>query len=180
MCPSNGFAVAAGIDPGKNGAVVVLASSGNILTAWQMPLLGAKGKKREYDLPAIVDVCRGLKAMHASALAESSRLRVAIEKQQPLPANMGGGIANFQRGYGLGIWEAALTALGLRYRVVPPKTWQRDMLDGVTGADTKAKAELQYMRMFDPGWAWPGKRTKRAHDGVIDAALIASYAWRQL
>jgi len=170
----DGTAAAVGIDPGKNGAIAIVGRGGAITTVWVMPMIGAKGRKQVYDLVAISEICQGIKAMF-----KVFPIRVAIEKQQPLPPKMGGGIANFGRGYGLGIWEGALTAHGIPYNIVPPTRWQKQMLDGVQGETPKYRAEVQFSRMFNREWAYPGKRRK-AHDGIVDAALIAEYARRTM
>jgi hypothetical protein len=62
-----------------------------------------------------------------------------------------------------------------RMQRVTPQAWQRVMMPGCKAGDTKDRAYEAARRMW-PGEQWlASERCKKAHDGGIDAALIALY-----
>jgi hypothetical protein len=92
----------------------------------------------------------------------------------------------FSMGYQAGAIEMICIALCMPYTKVPAKVWQAEMFQGVevinktgkTTRDTKAMALVAFNRLF------PKEHTafdvkNKAHDGLIDAALMAAYAERK-
>jgi hypothetical protein len=162
-----------GVDPGKAGALAILGSAGDVLELAPMPVIHAsEGKGRdEYDLVGI----RQLVQRHLE-LAEG-HLFVTVEKLQPLPPKLGGGIANYSRGVGRG-WEWLLVAMGVPYQLVAPQTWQREMHAGTPGSDLKQRSILAASRLF------PNVSLKRTHlaripdDGLAEALLVAEWGRR--
>ena len=96
--------------------------------------------------------------------------------------------SNFSFGHIKGVKEAMMLALNYEYKLIPPKTWQKqvwiedDMVDAInpkTGKskkDTKATSLNAAERLFPYEDFRKNERCKVAHDGIVDAALMADYA----
>jgi hypothetical protein len=164
--------ISLGIDPGKHGAIAELETFGHVMSVHTMPLVKSAKGRDEVDVFVlkliIQQICGDKRAVHAW-----------VEKAQPLPPKMGGGIANFHRGYGIGLIEGMLASLSIPYTLVNPKAWQKVMLEGTSGDDTKAKALHAYSRLQYPRDLLLLGRSKKPHDGIVDAVLIAEYGRRQ-
>lgn len=141
-----------GVDPGKSGAIVVLDHEGTIVAACTMP----------DHVGGLIAVARLYQKAHWT-----------IEKVGPV--FMSSAKSAFTFGYGAGQIEGVLSALDIKFGMVPPKNWQKAMLEGVAGElPPKDRAYRSAYRLF-PGFQWPVVG-KKAHDGIVDAALIAAYA----
>jgi hypothetical protein len=156
-----------GIDPGKTGAIAVREPGRFYLLP--MPLIRSTRGRDEYDIAAI-----------ARALTAPGDQHVIIERQQALPAKMGGGLANFGRGYALGMLEGICSAAQKAYTLVTPRTWQGAMLAGAPGEDTKVKAVLVAGRLFPTLSLLRTPRSRVPDHGFADASLIAEWGWRKL
>jgi hypothetical protein len=154
-----------GVDPGKHGGIAVLGPEHVTLHEIPLVLHGKLKGRDEYDLPAIVQLLGGI----------PERAFFAIEKSQPLPPTFGGSIANFERGVSRG-WAWMLTALRYPYSLVAPREWQKKMLAGTPGEDTKQRSILAAQRLFPGVDMHRTPRCKKVHDGFADALLIAWYA----
>ncbi len=158
-----------GVDPGKSGAIAIINNSMEI-DIKPMPLIKGKGARSEYDLVEIKN-CIDLEKCFGA-------LFVTVEKQQPMPpGSLGGSLANYNRGCASG-WTWMLMALGISHQLVHPKTWQKAMLAGTSGTDTKQRSIIAAQRLF-PGQSL--KRTERCRkpdDGFSDALLICAYGMR--
>jgi len=162
--------ISIGIDPGKHGAIATIRGDG--ASAVPIPIIKAsKGNGRdEYDLVAIREIlCSWL----------GCGIFVTVEKAQPLPPKMkGGGIANYHRGVSRGLWEAMLVALRLPYQLVAPRTWQKLMHAGTSGADTKQRSIIAAQRLFPGADLRRTERSKKPDDGIAEALLLAEYGRR--
>jgi crossover junction endodeoxyribonuclease RuvC len=158
-----------GIDPGKTGGIAVLSTEARPRT-FVMPVI-MHGARHVLDVPEI----RGL----LSRFNAEGKTHVFIEKQQPLPAKMGGGAANYQRGYGLGVLEATCHGLWLPYDLIAPIRWQRAILADIPGEDTKQRALVAVKRLYPRVELVPPKKRK-PHEGIVDALLLAEYGRRRL
>lgn len=157
-----------GIDPGKDGAVAVIDQGGNLIV-FDTPT-AKTGKKREYDLRAMVELLRPYQ----------SATRAAIERQAAMPGQ--GVVSMFSTGEGYGIWLGMLAALGMAYEIVMPQRWRKIMLAGYQKAETpeqrKAQSVLHAQRLFPAHAAqFRGPRGGML-DGRADATLIAEYLRR--
>lgn len=178
-----------GVDPGKEGALCLL--DGAHVELVPMPLVKATvvaGKKRgrdEYDLSEICQLLERWREQHMCF--------VTVEKSQPLPALLrkrkrsqedepeksaaGGSIANFNRGEMRG-WAWMLTAIRLPFQLVAPRTWQKVMHAGTPQAETKRRSILAAQRLFPAVDLRRTERSRKPHDGIADALLLAEFGRR--
>lgn len=163
----------AGIDPGKDGALVVIGgpSFAPDLHLFITPTLGEG--KREYDL-------QGMRSILCSMPIE----HVWLERAQPMRRTSKGqtqGVSStFSTGLGYGLWQGLLSGLQIPFEIVSPQVWQKVMFLGVSASDTKTASALVAQRLH-PRIDW--RRTKRCttlHTGLTDAFCIAEYGRRQL
>ena len=162
-----------GIDPGKNGGIVVL-NKGAIIDQKIMPTIDGRISGKElldFLSPYDVDV-------------------IAIEDVHSIYGTSAK--SNFEFGRSLGVAEAIADVVCNKIVRVSPKNWQGKMFDGVDiilkknkkSKDTKAMAAMafnkQYPQLGDKFKITPkGNSSKNYHDGLVDAALIALYQNKQ-
>ena len=159
-----------GIDPGKQGAFVIIDQSSNILEKIPTPLLG-----KDYDKKTIRDI-----------LCSREFMGVGLENVGIIFGVSKSAVASLS--HCVGLFEGMLMGLGIRHKMVRPKEWQKECWLGVEKqykpgtkrktVDTKATSILAAINK------WPdedfkitnkGGRSKNYNDGLIDAALIAEY-----
>lgn len=151
-----------GVDPGKTGAVAIIDSMGVELI--KMPLT----KEEDINFDELADII----------CDHQQDARVFIEKVHAMPKQGVSSMFTFGMGYGalLGIVAAHRLPLYL----VRPQQWQKVMLAGVTGEDTKARAVLA-AKLLHPTIDFLGSpRAKKPHSGKVDALLIAEYGRRMM
>jgi hypothetical protein len=154
----------AGIDPGKRGGIAVIAEDMDVYSLCPIPVI--TGRKPEYDLPRIVNVLA----------KQGSDVHVFIERLAPMPPKLGGSAANFQRGYSMGLLQGICTALKFRWTLVSPSVWQKTFWK--VRADTKQMSILHAERLFPEVDLLPTERSRKPHDGMADALLIAEHGRR--
>tara|TARA_R110001632_G_scaffold173964_2_gene293462 strand:- start:1327 stop:1842 length:516 start_codon:yes stop_codon:yes gene_type:complete len=158
-----------GIDPGKDGAVVAINDDGTVagsfLTKQDFTVAIGKGSKREYLISRMNYALKCLAAKHNIRL-------VAIEKQSARPGQ--GVVSMFSAGYGYGLWLGVLSANGIPFIEVRPKTWTSKVLKDAPG-DGKNRSVYVVMNRVPDLDLTPGKKRK-PHDGLADAACLAIYA----
>lgn len=175
-----------GIDPGKVGAIAILRDDGSPEAVHRMPLIASTKGKSEYDERALRDLLSSVARQRWSPGVASPL--VVWEALQTLPPKMGGGVANFQRGLAVGLLRGICAGLGLRSQAYRPQEWQREMLAGTIGDDTKQRALIAAGRLF-PGVCLVcfhvggahldhGRRTK-PQDGAADSLLLAEFGRRR-
>lgn len=160
-----------GVDPGKSGAIATIDGNTGETSIEPMPVIKATKSRTEYDL---VEIKKKLLSFRPGY----NQILVTVEKLQPLPPKMkGGSIANYHRGVASG-WTWLLTGLGIPHQLVRPQEWQKVMLAGTSGTDTKQRSIIAAQRLF-PGQSL--KRTARCRkpdSGFSDALLICAYGMR--
>lgn len=160
-----------GIDPGKQGAFVVLDESSNVVEKIAMPLIG-----KEYDKPGIVSI-----------LKKYDFHKIGLENPTVIFGIGKSAVASLSNCVGL--IEGIMIGLNIPYILIQPKEWQKECwkhvkvqkkVDGKTN-DTKATSILAATNL------WPrenymitnkGGTSKNYNDGMVDATLIAEYVRR--
>lgn len=175
-----------GIDPGKDGGIVVL-KDGDVTHAHPMPMISYNfyvTKKKKMIERKKIDCIR----LH-EIIAQYEADEVWVE--DIVNVDVGGGWNAFNIGRGVGRIEGALESQGLELNYVRPSDWTRiiwkekDIIwKHVTDKngkekrkkDTKATSLNAYKRLFkdQESFLLPGNKRK-PHDGIVDAALIAFY-----
>ena len=153
-----------GIDPGYRGAWVVLDDSGRTVSGGAMPVLGSPSRPKGYDAAQIGEVAR-----RVVAEAGSGGLRVVCEA--PAHVRVKGGLhahATACLFLCAGLWQGAFGALGVEVAFVAATTWQKALLTGVPGADTKARAK----------WLAGGGGRVEVSEGWADAWCVARWSTR--
>jgi hypothetical protein len=159
-----------GIDPGKNGGIAIIKSSGKI-KIYDTPLKlheapSRKNKEtKDYDLPKCFKILK--------KITKGKRVIIGLEGVHPF---LGSKVANFLLGRSKGIWEALITSLGLEYRLIPMLSWTTEFFGREKREDKKA-SNLKMVRKLYPKADKYFKLKK--HDGRADALLIAEYCRRQ-
>lgn len=175
-----------GIDPGKKGAIVVLRD-GEITHSYELPLVEfdfyVASKKKSINRTK-VDCLRVFEIIDQHEFDE-------IWVEDLVNVEAGGGWNAFNMGRGVGRIEGALEASGLELNYIRPGDWTRVIWrkDEIVwekkinkkgkefnSKNTKATSLNAYKRLFKDQMdkvIWG--RKKKAHDGIVDAALIAFY-----
>ena len=160
-----------GVDPGLKGAAVLLDREGIPVRVLVLPVQSLFGHKRVF-----VDNYGQL----LGHVPDGDDTHFFIEMVQ----NYGGESSKkslLSSGIGWGFlvhpamsdpWIASVTAMD-------PKDWQKVMLKGVPGDDTKEKARNKVELLWPGLTLWPrvskGADAGKIRDGVADAALIAAW-----
>lgn len=160
--------VVVGIDPGKDGAVVVLDQRGktvaSYLTKRDFTLQLGKTSKRSYTEARMSQAIDWIGKKHEILLT-------VIEKQWARPKQ--GVSSTFSSGLGYGLWRGILASHNIRYSEVSPKTWAKEVLKDVSG-DGKARSVYVASQRVPDLDLTPGLKRK-PHDGLADAACLALY-----
>ena len=152
-----------GIDNGLDGGLCALSRfNGSVISYRPMPCYKRKGK-REID---VVAVYRWVEDFHTELL-------VAVE--EPLK-HARSSQAVRSMGISFGQLIAMCRLKGIPFVPVDVHDWQKKMLGLVPKGQTKAYA-LKAVKELWPDEEWLAtERSSVAHDGIVDAALLAKYA----
>ena len=160
-----------GIDPGKQGAFVIIDDDSNIVEKIPTPLIG-----KEYDRKEIVSILKS-REFHKIGL-ENPDIIFGVGKSA---------VASLSNCVGL--IEGIMIGLGVSYILIKPKEWQKEcwkhikVQKKVCGKknDTKATSILAAVNLWnkeDFKITNKGSVSKNYNDGMIDAVLIAEYTRR--
>lgn len=151
-----------GIDPGLTGAVAFLPSQ----QVYDTPTAEVKAGKKKRNVYLPQEMTRILRVRPGG----DDEIVCHLERQQAMPKQ--GVSSTFKIGQGFGLWEGILAALGIRYEIVGPQVWQKEMLGSVRGKDA---ARVRAQRLFPELTEQLAPKTKH---GRSDALLIAEFARR--
>lgn len=167
-----------GIDPGKTGYIVIIEQTGQIIFH-PIPQIGT-----EIDVRRLNDIFKEI----------SSYFEVSCVIENVHAIYGSAASSTFDFGYTTGLLEALLVAHNIPFVKVQPKTWQKEMWEGVplqkkkstSGKtqvnDTKAISEIAAKRLFPNEDLRPNDctaRCKKADHNKVDSLLIASYCQRK-
>ena len=165
-----------GADPGKEGAFSAISDEGKIIQMIPMPINKDTG---EMNVALVVDfVCDALKAYNADQIVFVEEdvhplYMVSAKSTASLMKNKGMIEATFKmmRLYSLGFESAFI--------YIAPKTWQKlvwnhtDKVFEGGKVNTKATSLNAFYRLFPGVSPLKNSRCTKAHDGMVDASLIA-------
>ncbi len=151
-----------GVDPGKNGGLVILDVTGSLIAKSTM----FYQDKIEYDPIAYQDFLLQNKVKH-----------VVIEKVSAMPGN--GSVSMFNFGQAYAFCRIVPILLKIPFTLVTPQAWQRVMHQGLDKSlPPKARSLIIYNRLYPHICLLSTSRCKKPHDGMLDAILIAEYGRR--
>lgn len=156
----------AGIDPGLDGAIAVLDRQGVVATT-VMPTVKA-GKRRLLNGIALRNLLR------------RDLDHVFLEEPQVVPKKSSA-LTNLSVGRMFGMIEGILVAEHVPYTLVRPQVWTRQMHAGLPReASTKQRSMIVAQRLFPSIPLLATERSRKPHDGIVDALLIAEWGRRLL
>ena len=160
-----------GIDPGLSGGIAIITEGKRInrIELVVMPIIISGKKKTLNNL---------MLATKFSSLAVICRDCYAIlEQQQPMPKQ--GVTSMFSIGYGFGALKQCLVDFNIPHEVVRAQVWQKEF--GISGrkGNTKAQALQICQSLFPDTNLLATERSKKPHEGIVDAFLIAEYGRRR-
>ena len=147
-----------GVDPGLDGALVVVSAEG-IVACHDMPTLSL-GSKRRVDPAGVADILAGVGP-------------AVVERDHSMPKQ--GVASSFSFGESYGIILGVLAGLCIPYSLVTPQRWKKEMMEG---QQREKDASRMVARQLWPLSAVLFKR-KKDH-GRADAALIGEWGRRRL
>ena len=157
-----------GIDPGKQGAAVLLRGNGSLASSRKLPHVG-----KDLDLSTLTWWLE-LECVEEGCTVDS--VSVVIEALGSRPSPKMGAASAITMGKNWGRLDGWLSGLGCRYDIVQPKRWQKEVCPG--GDDPKARS-ISACRRFLPELDLTPGRKKKPDDGLADAACIAEFCRRQ-
>ncbi len=172
-----------GIDPGKDGGIVILFPD-NSVEKFTIPLIGGF-----VDEKSLSDIFRNIKIFE-----EEHNVKAILEDVHSIFGTSAK--SNYSFGDINGFLRGMLVAYKIPFVKVQPKEWQREMFKGVPekrkpskldrngkerkgSIDTKSMAALAVQRLFPEIDLRKSERSKKQHDGLVDALLMAEYCRRK-
>lgn len=158
-----------GVDPGLSGAIVALDHGGRIMHISLMPI----GIEELPDYDELVTIFRNLRFTYGE-----KNMHIYVERAVSFGMGLTGA---FNYGQGFGILRCSLRQLMLPYTLIEPRKWTKEIYQGIDqNLKPKVQAQIAVERLF-PKAELPivGKKTKKPHEGVVDALLISEYGRRQ-
>lgn len=153
-----------GIDPGAKGAIVIREEDGT-LSKFIMPHKPKEG----YNDVELAKMFRYIASMPGEK-------RAVLEKVHAIHGSSAK--ATFTFGGGFKTLCYALVRDNIPFTLVPPKVWQKTMHAGVFGKEAKVKSLNAARQLFPSFDLRATERSKIAHEGVVDALLMAEYSFR--
>jgi crossover junction endodeoxyribonuclease RuvC len=150
-----------GIDPGLSGALAIVHDGG--VTFEPMPTI-----EGHLDLAAL----KSWISFHSDSFDFAY-----LEQVHSMPKQ--GVASSFKFGRVYGAVEGMLAALGIPYELVTPQRWQKMIYAGLEGKlEGKARSYMAASRLFPNVDFRATERSKKPHEGSVEASLIAYYGRR--
>ena len=141
-----------GIDPGKSGALAILYPSGDVYVC-------------PFSAVAYLEKLEAIK---------EEDIICCVEKVSAMPGQ--GVVSMFNFGHNLGYIEGLLSAYRISYQLVPPQTWKKEF--SLNSDKTKSIEVCQ--KLFPEADLLASPRSRKPHDGMAEAVLLAEYAKRRM
>lgn len=149
-----------GIDVGLGGCIAFMSPDDFILTDMPVLELEKNGKKRRrIDTARLVNVLKDLAPDHAY-----------IELVNALPTN--GAAHSFTFGFGAGVVEGVVAALGIPFTMVSPMKWKKEMGCPADKDGARHRAS-QLLPQHAHNWSL------KKHNDRAEASIIALWGARQ-
>lgn len=145
-----------GIDPGKNGGIAAICIEDNFI----------------YTKPYSDELLR--KMSGALYFSTSHRAICCLEKVGAMPGQ--GVVSMFNFGQSVGYIKGVLESFLIPYQEITPQKWKREF--GLS-SDKAASAEV-CRKLFPEVELLATPRSKKPHDGMAEALLMAEYARRKM
>lgn len=146
-----------GIDPGKNGGIACIDTESGIY--FSLP----------YSDKDLIDMC-----WEESRFGNTDHIMCCLEKVGAMPGQ--GVVSMFNFGQSVGYIKGVLESHRIPYQEITPQKWKREF--GLT-SDKAASAEV-CKKLFPDIDLLATPRSKKPHDGMAEALLMAEYARRKL
>lgn len=157
-----------GIDPGKDGALVLLDNH-EVLGSWLTADLLVK--RREYSPERMAATVRSAIVTAGGIAPGGSPLTVVLERVSVRPGEgRGGGLTT---GKGWGLWRGIVAVFGLVVIEPVPSSWTARMFKDVVGEGKERAIHVASNRL--PGLDLTPGRKRVPHAGLADAACLALY-----
>jgi crossover junction endodeoxyribonuclease RuvC len=159
-----------GIDPGQEGAFVLLDRSGHIVQCKKIPTVKLKvGKKNtvQYDTLGIIAYFNINKSFYPGT-------KIFIEEIHAAPGQ--GVTSMFTMGYGFGLINGIVLALGYPVTRVAPQEWKKNLLKGMP--KEKMASVVVASRLFPDCDTYLRLPRGGLDHNVADALLIAEWGRR--
>lgn len=154
-----------GIDPGKFGFVSIIDQDGKFVSAF--PLL--KNNK-------VVDVNEIVNNLFDLSIYEDN-CHIILEDVHSIFGSSAK--SNFNFGWIVGLIEGVISSLGISYTKIAPKTWQKQMHQGIPKNDNKkAMSFMACHRIFPTVDLRRTEKCKNEDDNFADSLLMAEYGRR--
>lgn len=155
-----------GIDPGQSGGLVLIDQDANVIKKSTMPI----DSQKDLDKLAFLELLSLWKA--------TGEFHVYLERIIPFAMNAKSALTF---GKQLGMIEFVLWDRKYPFTLIEATKWTKEMHQGVSqDIKPKVRSGLVIERLF-PGLDLRGTpASKKNHEGLVDALLIAEYGRRQL
>lgn len=155
-----------GIDNGVTGAIAAIFPN----ESWSFAPVRVidSGRDRLLDIPGNRQILDDL--VQRAGGTDEVVVAYEISKKNPLFGAKG----NFANGRNGEFWRVLLTLMGVPFCPADPQAWQRLMLQGIPGTDTKRKAALFIDQRF-PRMDLSGFNAEQ-REAIRDAMCIALWA----
>jgi crossover junction endodeoxyribonuclease RuvC len=154
-----------GIDPGLHGSITIIYP--DTIETSVIPTT-SQGKKKIYDHLALAKFFYPF---------EGTKCYAILEQQHPMPKQ--GVTSMFSIGYGFGALKQCLVDFAIPHEVVRAQVWQKEF--GISGrnGNTKVQALQICQSLFPDLNLLATEKSKKPHEGIVDAVLIAEFAKRR-
>lgn len=174
--------ISIGIDPGLHGAIVAVDENFGLVEYYDCPVIqnvktkkGKKSTKYEFAPAVMADY---LRAIATRAERMDGYVKVWLERAGAMPKQ--GLSSTFKTGRGFGLWEGIIAGISIKYDIIAPRTWSKEMFQGTPLGDPKQRSLSKAQRLFPELPLTKPNGRVLSLDGRSDAALIAYFGMLQM
>lgn len=142
-----------GIDPGRKGAICEYWEDKDHIALYQMTIETFAERANQWTV--------------------YPEVAIYLEKAQAMSKQ--GVVSMFSYGRHFGQLEGILMGNGLDYNLIAPQSWTSKMTKTYAGDNAKQRASSAAKFLFPDVNLLATKRSRKPHDGFVDALLIAEY-----